>query len=210
MSLLELRTEIERKAQEEISKIIESAKREAERILAEATAKSEALRNERTKTLMTELEAEERADMAITRMNWKGNLLRLKSEWCKRVFEEAEKRISQIAKNGGQEYRELLSKLILEGIQALSGKRFVVEANSRDVEAIRKELKALQERAAKIKNDEVVLRVGTLSNIVSGGVVVSVEDGAQSYNNLLDARFSAATRKLAGEVYKILFGESKD
>jgi len=210
LSLLELRTEIERKAQEEISKIIESAKREAERILAEATAKSEALRNERTKTLMTELEAEERADMAITRMNWKGNLLRLKSEWCKRVFEEAEKRISQIAKNGGQEYRELLSKLILEGIQALSGKRFVVEANSRDVEAIRKELKALQERAAKIKNDEVVLRVGTLSNIVSGGVVVSVEDGAQSYNNLLDARFSAATRKLAGEVYKILFGESKD
>ena len=85
-----------------------------------------------------------------------------------------------------------------------------MQANSADAETIRKELKAIQEKAAKIKSDNVVIRTETLPNATSGGVVVSVEDGTQSYNNLLEARFSAATRNLTGEVYKILFGEEKE
>lgn len=205
-----MRTEIERKAQEEVSKIIDSAKGEAERIAAEAAAKAEALRDERKKALMRELDAEERAELATSRMDRKGELLRLKSGWSNRVFEEAEKRISQIAENTGQEYRELLSKFILEGIAALKGNKFVVEANSRDVEAIRKELKTILERAAEIKNDKVALQTRTLSTAALGGVVVSTEDGVQYYNNVLEARLSAATRNLAGEVYKILFGGGGD
>lgn len=210
MSILQLKTEIDRKAQEEISKIIESAKIESDRICAEAAASAEALRIEKTKALERELDAQEKTELATSRMDRKAELLRLKSGLCDSVFEEAKKRIAQVAKDSGQEYRELLSKLTLEGIAALNGKRFVVQANSADVETIRKELKTIQEKAAKIKGDDVVIRTETLPNATLGGVVVSVEDGTRSYNNLLEARFSAATRNLTGEVYKILFGEEKE
>jgi vacuolar-type H+-ATPase subunit E/Vma4 len=210
LSSPELRTEIEKRAREEISKLIETAKREAEAIADEAKAKSEALRTERKAALTRELQAQEKTELATLRMNQKGELLRLKSGLCDRVFEEAEKRISQIAENGGQEYREFLAKLTLEGIAALTGRSFIVQANSRDVEAIKKELKSVKEKAAKIKNAEVALRVESLSFKTPGGVVVSVEDGTRSYNNLLEARFSVAKRDLAWEVHKTLFGEEKD
>lgn len=210
MSIPELRAEIDRKAQEEISKTVENAKREAEAIEAEATAKSEALRAERKKALTRELEAQEKAELATLRMDRKGELLRLKSGLCDRAFEVAEKRISQIAESGSQEYSELLTRLIVKGIAALSGKSFVVQANSRDLEAIQKELKTIKTKAAKIKNAEVGLRIESLPNRTLGGVVVSVEDGTQSFNNLLEARFSVAKRNLAWKVYETLFGEEKD
>jgi vacuolar-type H+-ATPase subunit E/Vma4 len=210
LSTPELRSEIERKAQEEISKIIENAKREAEAITAEATAKSEAQGAERKKALTRELEAQEKTELATLRMDRKGELLRLKSELCDRVFEEAQKRISKIAASGSKEYIELLSKLTVEGIAALSGKSFVVQANSRDVDAIQKELKTIKPKAAKIKNTEVALRIDTLPGKTLGGVVVSVEDGTQSYNNLLEARFTIAKRNLAWNVYETLFGEEKE
>jgi vacuolar-type H+-ATPase subunit E/Vma4 len=210
LSTPELRSEIERKAQEEISKIIENAKREAEAITAEATAKSEAQSAERKKALTRELEAQEKTELATLRMDRKGELLRLKSELCDRVFEEAQKRISKIAASDSKGYIELLSRLSVEGIAALSGKSFVVQANSRDVDAIQKELKTIKTKAAKIKNTEVALRIDTLPGKTLGGVVVSVEDGTQSYNNLLEARFTIAKRNLAWNVYETLFGEEKE
>jgi vacuolar-type H+-ATPase subunit E/Vma4 len=210
LSLLELRTEIERRTQEEVSKTIEEGKREAERISVEGLAKAQALRNERTKALARELDEQERAELATTRMDLKGKLLEFKSEWCRRVFEEAEKRVAQQAKASGQDYRELLSKLALEGISKLRGSQFVVEVESKDVEAVRKALKAIQEKAGKIKSKDVVLRVEAVSGATVGGVIVTTEDKTQSYNNLLEARISMATRNLVGETYRILFEGVKE
>jgi len=205
LSLLELETEIERKAEEEVSRIIENAKSEAERTIAEANARAEALRDEKSETLTRELNTEGRAELAISRMCWKGELLRLRSGWADRVFEETEKRIAEMAENDRPGYRELLIELILEGIAKTRGNKFIAEANSRDVEAIRKELQTILARAAKIKNDTVVVQTRALPTATLGGVVVRTEDSTQYYNNILEARLSAAKRNLAGKVYKILF-----
>ena len=209
MSLLELKGEIEKKAQEDITKIIESAKGEAEKIIAEANARAEAFRDQRMKALQRELDAQEKVELATSRMNQKGELLLLKSKWANSVFQEAEKRISEIAENTGQEYEEFLIKLILEGITSLKGNKFVIEANSRDLKTVRKQLSTIIERASKIKNQKVMLETAAISTATLGGLVVSKEDGTQSYNNALEARLSAATLNLAGKVYKILFEGDK-
>ncbi len=191
MSIVQVKTEINKKALEEISKITEGTKAEAEKILTEASAKAEALRIEKTKALERELDAEEKTELATSRMDRKAEVLRLKSGLCDSVLEEAKKRIAQNAKDSGPEYRELLSKLTLEGIAALNGRRFVVQANPADVETIRKELKTIQEKAAMSKTDDVVLRIEALAGVTLGGVIVSLEDGTRSFNNLLEARFAA-------------------
>lgn len=205
MSLQKLLTEIEQKAQEEATGILENAKQEAQKIIAEANTKATNLRDERTKALMAELDAQQRAELAITRMEQRGEILRLKSKYVNRAFGEAGKRIAEMAENNERQYRELLAHLILEGIRRLSGDKFIVEANSRDKKTIEQALRTIAEKAGKIKKSEIVLQTGILQAGTLGGVVVSTQDGSQCFNNTLEARLSAA-RNLGGEVYRILFG----
>jgi V/A-type H+-transporting ATPase subunit E len=206
LSLQALQSEIEKKAQEEASSILEIARAEAEKIVAEANAKAANLRDERTKALRREIDAQEKAELAIARMDRKGDLLRVKSEWTNRVFEEVEKRITKMAENGGREYDELLANLILEGIGKMNGNKFIVETSPQDKEAISKFLGTIAERASKLKNGKVTLQLETLPTKTLGGVMVSTEDKVEYFNNTLEARLAVASRKLEGTIQQILFG----
>jgi len=212
LSLQELQSEIERKADEEASRILEASKQEADRIIAEANAKAQSLRDERTKALERELDARERAELAVARMDHKGELLRIKSGWVKRVLEEAEKRIAEMAEKGGREYHELLGSLILEAVTKTNGNKFNVEVSVRDKEAIKHAFETIAAKAGKIKKEEVVLQLETLQTRTLGGVVVSTADRGQYFNNTLEARLSTAARTVEGAVYKILFeaGEANE
>jgi vacuolar-type H+-ATPase subunit E/Vma4 len=206
LSLLGIRSEIYKKTEEEISKIIENAKHEAEDLIAQANATADTIRKERTSALAKELDEEERTQLAILRMNLRGETLRLKQKWSNRVLEQAEGRIKQLVEKDGAEYREFLHKLVLEGIANLKGNRYVVEANSRDQEIIAKDLRIISEKATMIKKEQVQLQTRLISKTGLGGVVIYTEDGTQQYDNTLDARLYAASQNLAGQINKILFG----
>jgi len=206
LSLQALQSEIERKAQEEASSILEAARAEAEKIVAEANAKAANLRDERTRALRGKIDAQEKAELAVARMDRKGDLLRVKSGWTKRVFEEVEKRVTKMAENGGREYNELLANLTLEGISKMNGSKFIIETSLRDKEAISNLLGTITERASKLKNDKVTLHLETLQTKTLGGAVVSTEDQVQYFNNTLEARLAAASQKLEGTIRQILFG----
>ena len=205
MSVLELKSEIQRRAEEEAARILEDATKEAEKLVAEARSKLESLREEKTRSLMRSLETEERAELAISRMDQKGEILQTKSQWADRVFEEAGKRLAEMADKGGSDYRELLSKLILEGILKTQGNKFIAEVDSKDVDAIKKELKPILDRSAKIKNEKIELEIKALSTDSMGGIILSTEDMTRYYNNTLEARLSSARQNLAGEIHKIMF-----
>ena len=205
MSVLELESEIQRRAEEESTRILEDARKEAEKLVAEARSKVESLREEKTRTLMRSLETEERAELAISRMGQKGEILQAKSQWSNRVFEEAGKRLAEMAEKRGSDYRDLLSKLILEGIMKIEDKKFVAEVNSKDVDTIKKESKSILDSATKMKNERIELEIKTLSTTPMGGVVISTEDKTRYYNNTLEARLFSARQNLAGEIHKIMF-----
>ena len=209
MSLQELQTEIEKKAQDEASRILETARQEAQKIVAESDARAARLREERTKALERTLDAQERSELAIARMDRKGELLRVKSDSAIRVYEEVERRLQKIAEKDAAEYQELLRSYILEGIDLMNGSKFIVETNSRDKEAISKILGTIAEKAGKIKNTKVTLEAGTLQTRTLGGVVVSTEDRVQYFNSTLEARLSTASRKLESTIRKTLFGAGK-
>jgi len=206
LSLSSIKSEIDKKTDEEISKILESAKHEAEGLIAQANARAEIIRKERSSALTKEMEEQERSQLAILRMNLRGELLRLKQKWSSRVFEEAERRIEQVAEKDGPEYQELLRKLVLEGIAHLKGDRFIVEANSSDQEMIAGDLRIISEQATKLLKENVQIQTRLAPNTGLGGVVIYSEDGRQQYDNTLDARIFAASQNLAGQINKILFG----
>jgi len=206
LSLQALQSEIERKAQEEASSILETARAEAEKIVAEANTKAASIRDERTKAIRREIDAKEKSELAIARMDQKGDLLRVKSGWTNRVYEEAEKRITKMAENAGREYNELLATLTLEAISKMNGSKFILETSPRDKEAFSKMLGTITERASKLKNNKVTLRLETLQTKTLGGVIVSTEDRVQYFNNTLEARLAVASRKVEGAIRQILFG----
>jgi len=205
LSLLELKAEIDRNTDAEVSKILENAKLEAAKRVEGAKVRSEALRDEQKKTLRRNLDSTAKAQLAVLRMNRKGELLKLRRQWTARVLEEAEKRIRKLAEEGGSKYQELLSNLILEGIINLKGQKFIVESNSRDLETVTKCLSKISEHAAVKGKGKVQCEVRP-AKIDLGGVIVSSEGGAQQYNNSLAARFEAVSQNLAGEVQRLLFG----
>ncbi|HUK27526.1 MAG TPA: V-type ATP synthase subunit E family protein [Candidatus Acidoferrales bacterium] len=201
-----LQIEIDKKGEEQVSKIIGDAKEEARGIIEEANSRASALKVERTKSLTNELNAKEVSELSALRMKEKAEILRLRHEWMNRSFEEAEKRIALIAEKGAREYQQLLAALILEGVSKLKGNKFVVGANSRDLKLIKDQLTAITENASQFKN-EIHLDLQP-SEVGRGGVVVSTVDGRQYYNNTLDARLAATRQNFAGEVNRILFGET--
>ena len=153
-----------------------------------------------------ELDAQEKAQLAIARMERKGELLQVKANWAKRIFDEAEKKLGEMAQERGREYHELLNNLVLEGIKKIDGTKFIVEVNSRDKEIVKPILNTITQKAGKIKNSEIVLRMESLQSRTIGGVVVSTEDRTQYFNNTLEALLSTVARAIEGTVYKILFG----
>jgi vacuolar-type H+-ATPase subunit E/Vma4 len=205
LSLLELKAEIDRNTDVEISKIIESARLEAGKRVEDAKVQSDAIRDEQRKALQRNLDATAKAQLAVLRMDRKGELLKLRREWTGRVLDEAEKRITKLAEEGGSKYQEFLSNLILEGVINLKGKKFIVESNSRDLEAVKESLAKVSDQAAARGKGRVQFEA-RLSKIRLGGVIVSTETGSQQYNNTLGARFEAVSQNLAGEVQRLLFG----
>ena len=210
MSLQDLQSEIEKKAEDEATRILDAANHEAQRIVAEAETRAASIRDERTAALKRELDAQEKAQLAIARMERKGELLKVKAKWAKRVFDKAEKKMEEMVQKGEKEYHELLNNLILEGISKIDGSKFVVEANPRDRETIKPVLNTITQKAGKIKNKEIVLRIESLQSKAIGGVVVSTEDRTQYFNNTLEARLSTVARTIEGTVYKILFGTGEN
>lgn len=207
MSLQQLQSEIEKKAEDEATRILHAANQEAQKIVAEAETKASSVRGERTAALKRELDAQEKAQLAIARMERKGELLQVKANWAKRIFDEAEKKLGEMAQERGREYHELLNNLVLEGIKKIDGTKFIVEVNSRDKEIVKPILNTITQKAGKIKNSEIVLRMESLQSRTIGGVVVSTEDRTQYFNNTLEVRLSTvAARTIEGTVYKILFG----
>jgi vacuolar-type H+-ATPase subunit E/Vma4 len=206
LSLSRIRSEIDKKTEEEISKILEDAKDETEGLIAQANARAEAIRKERTSALAKELDEEERSQLAILRMNLRGELLTLKQKLRSRVSEQAEAGIEQLVQKDGPEYRELLRKLMLEGIANLKGNKFIVETNSRDQEIIAEDLRIISEKATTIKKERVQLQTRLMPKTGLGGVVIHTDDETQQYDNSLDARLFAASQNLAGQISKILFG----
>jgi vacuolar-type H+-ATPase subunit E/Vma4 len=206
LSLSAIKSEIDQKTEEAISKILENAKHEAESLIAQANARAEAIRRERSNELEKELEEDERSQLAILRMNLRGDILRLKQKWSNLVFERAEERMKQLAEKDGPDYRELLRKLVLEGIANLRGNRFIVGANPRDQKVIMEDLRIISEKATKTKKEQVHLQTRPTPKIELGGVVIDAEDGTQQFDNTLDARLMAASQNLAGQINKILFG----
>ena len=186
------RKEILAEAEREARRIRRAAEEEAKRIKGEAEKAAKLIIDRRLRA------ARERI-LGEAEMEGRRKLMEAREELVSRVFEEATKRIESLINDEERrnEYLEILSKLIAEAVERIGGSEFIISANERDLELLKRNLgkvrRSLPSRELKLTLSEEPIEC-------LGGVVVESGDRLKVYNNTLDGRLLRVRRLLSAKV----------
>jgi len=146
-------------------------------------------------------------------------LLKAREEAIQKVLEEAHKNLSKLSKSPA--YRELLKKLIVQGLLKLEEDKVTIVARKEDLTLVESVLKDVQDEYSKKSSKKVQLSVDknvflppgpenatNQLETCSGGVLLSAYDGKILCSNTLDARLSMAFEQQLPQIRSLLFGSS--
>jgi V/A-type H+-transporting ATPase subunit E len=198
-----------KETESEVQDILNKAEIESKRIIEDAKKKAELLLEGKKQKWAKEELAKERAELAILRIGHKSELVKLKSQWLDRTFEEASKRLNKMAKDvDSTTYKQFVTGLVIEGALNMKGSKFIIQADSNSANLIKKNLKTISKMISDSKKAEVDLRLDS-NPITSVGVIVQSADSRQYYNNTLEARLADVRHRLSGDLYSMLFKEGE-
>jgi vacuolar-type H+-ATPase subunit E/Vma4 len=186
------------RAEERVNQILKSAEEEVERIKSESEKQILSL-------VGSELRAVRGRIVGSAELKGRKMVLLSRQELLSHVFEDAEKRLAQISdgKDKGTDYGEVLAKLIVETALAIGGEEFIVSANTRDLEYLKKNLNKIRNQ---VKDAVGVgdLKLDDEPIDVIGGVVVRNSDGTKTFHNTLEGRLVNTRGRVEAQVSKIL------
>ncbi|KAH7200053.1 ATPase, V1/A1 complex, subunit E [Fusarium oxysporum] len=126
-------------------------------------------------------------------------VLGARQELLDNIFEEAQKKLAEGAKDKGK-YQKALKGLLLEGFYALNEPELQVRARKKDYDVVKKELG--KDITAKIQEDD------PLPEGIAGGVVVISGNGKIDIDNTFEARLRLLEESAAPAVREALFGKN--
>jgi vacuolar-type H+-ATPase subunit E/Vma4 len=204
---IEIEAQLIERAVERRNALIAQAKKRAESIMRSAEEEVESIKAESEKQVLSMVGSELRAvsDRIVGRAQLEGRKLLMESrqELLSMVFEEAEKRLREIAEEKGADYGVILWKIIVEAATAMGGDEFIVAANERDLAYLEKNLGKINNQVKKaLGGGAVTLDKDPID--VMGGVVVRNSDGTKTYYNTLEGRLASVRARIEAEVAKVL------
>jgi len=129
--IVEKRKNIMTHAEEKTKKIMASAKEEVEKINAESERQVLSL-------VGSELRAVNDRIVGSAELEGRRLLMQTRQELLSKVFEEAKRKLEEMAEGMKSDYTTILVKLISESASAIGGEVFFVTANERDLTYIKK------------------------------------------------------------------------
>ncbi|WP_455369601.1 V-type ATP synthase subunit E [[Eubacterium] cellulosolvens] len=205
MSITNFLTHIEKETKLEIEKIKKKAENEANQIVEESNKKAQAIIEEKKNKTTQEQLARERSELAILRMKQNTELVKIKSEWLDRAFDEAQKRLYELLKDtSSPTYKKFLNDIIVEGIVSMKGSKFTIQSNQKTTDWIKKNNSTITKSASKAKGENIELKFEQNPDI-SMGVIIQSNDKRQYYNNTLEARLNGTRESYGGDIYTLLF-----
>ena len=187
MSLDRLKQEILSQVERQAKAIIENARSEEAKIMAEAKAKAGeiiAAQEELGRAQAGELELELRASALLQAKRTESDA---KEELVQSVLAGVKEELQRISKNQSR-YEKVFDSLAKEAIKALGEKDFVLKTNSRD-----------KKLASKYG------RVGETIDAI-GGVIAAKADGTIQINNTFEALLEENEEKMKQKAFGELFG----
>ncbi|KAF5648411.1 v-type proton ATPase subunit E [Fusarium sp. NRRL 52700] len=137
-------------------------------------------------------------------------VLGARQELLDNIFEEAQKKLAEGAKDKGK-YQKALKGLLLEGFYALDEPELQVRARKKDYDVVKK---AIEEAAKEFKKElgkDITAKIqedDPLPEGIAGGVVVISGNGKIDIDNTFEARLRLLEESAAPAVREALFGKN--
>jgi len=205
LSITNFVTHIEKETKSEIEEIQRKSENEANQIVEESKKKAQAIIEEQKHKMAQEKLTRERSELAILRMKQNTELVKTKSEWLDRAFDEAQKKLFELLKDtNSPTYKKFLNDIVVEGIVSMKGSKFIIQSNQKTNDLLRKNSTTITKSASKAKGENIDLKFEQNPDIRIG-VIIQSDDKRQYYNNTLEARLTATRESYGGDVYTLLF-----
>jgi len=190
--IVDKRNAIKAKAEEEARKLIESAEEEVEKIKAESEKQIISL-------VGSELRAVNDRIVGGAELEGRKMMMMARQELLSKVFEEAERRLGELAKGMGPDYTTTLVKMISESASAMGGEEFIVTANERDLAYLKKNLRTIN-RDLKQTLGGGAIKIEDEPIDITGGVVIRNNDATKTYYNTLKGNLDNVRSRIEAEV----------
>ena len=166
-------------AKQEILKVLEAGKMEAEEILYQAQREAELEAGKILSSKDRQVESLTRRVIGSAELEARNKSLRMVEDSINKVFANA---LDKLKKNKPKEYKDAMKKMVEEALESVGSKKVVLSCNQED----RRLVQSLAKQAGKEKGFDVSVSVKALQ--CAGGVKAAAADGSISYDNTLEAR----------------------
>lgn len=187
------------KAREDAKRIVEDAKREAEKIIKEAEEKWKKKVEETRRKIIEEAKREAEEILVDARIKARIRITEEKN----RVIEQLLGKVEELVDKDVFNREESLRKLLEEAIKQSRLNEVVIYVSSRDI-------KLMQSLKPRIESGLKVKIIDIREANIKGGVIVESVDGGIRIDNSYDVRLELVKMKLLPEVSKELFSNGED
>lgn len=188
--IVEQRSQLLKEAKESAQRILEKAEEERQRIIEQTNRSIESI-------VGSELRAVHDRIVGRAQLEGRKKLLEARMEVLDAVKAQALEEVKALAsgKRTDIEYSGYLIKLIVEADEAILEDEYIISANKRDLEYLKKNLNQVSKA---LKGKKVRLR-DTPADVI-GGVIVANVDGTKTMENTLETRLETANGRLQTEI----------
>lgn len=137
-------------------------------------------------------------------------VLGARQELLDNIFEEAQKKLAEGAKDKGK-YQKALKGLLLEGFYALDEPELQVRARKKDYDVVKKTIEEAAKEFKKELGKDITAKIqedDPLPEGIAGGVVVISGNGKIDIDNTFEARLRLLEESAAPAVREALFGKN--
>ncbi|KIH91275.1 V-type H+-transporting ATPase subunit E [Sporothrix brasiliensis 5110] len=138
-------------------------------------------------------------------------VLTARQELLDDLFEAARKKLASEASSSPAKYKEMLTKLVLEGAYAMQEPKLQIRARKADAAAAKDALAAAAKEYKKETGDAVELVLDTENELPAssaGGVIIVGGNGKITIDNTLEARLALVEHNALPVVRETLFGKN--
>lgn len=185
------------------NEIKSNAQKEAESILQKAKEEAELKKQNILKKGEKEAEMIYNRIIAEAKLNAKKKMLEERENLIKMAIEKLEEDLVKLPKKDN--YKDILLKLIIEGVFSVGGGELILQLNKNDYDLINDEtLWAIEKEAEERLRKTTILKRGEPVDII-GGCIIKTSDELKVYDNSLESVFERNLESIRAKVADLLF-----
>jgi len=195
-------------ADEKVSKITAEAQANAEEIRKDAELKANSEAQDTINTGTREARREKQRILADARLKAKRKLMSMQEQLMQAVFEQATRYIQQLVvkgEDGGYKYDTIITDFTREAAEIIGQQSLQLSFNQRDKDRFQPLLSNISQSISQSLGKKITLSIAEKTIPTLGGVNVKSEDGTVGVDNTIESRMIRFNEKLKADATRILF-----